>query len=120
MSRPRILVIEDEEAVQDLYVDIFTEFEVVTASTGRDALALVEMDRHFDLYIVDVGLPDANGFDLISRIRKVDEKGKFVVGTGYPLDGLHDRISDTHPDLVFSKPFKITEFHEQVRTLVAA
>jgi two-component system catabolic regulation response regulator CreB len=65
-----ILIVEDEPAIADtLIYALRTEgFEPVWRGTGRDALA--ELDaRPFALVILDIGLPDANGFELCKQIR---------------------------------------------------
>jgi len=66
-----ILIVEDEPAIADTLVyALRTEgFEPVWRGTGRDALA--ELDaRSFALVILDIGLPDANGFELCKQIRQ--------------------------------------------------
>ena len=71
MSNSNILIVEDEPAIADtLIYALRTEgFEPVWRGTGRDALA--ELDtRAFALVILDIGLPDANGFELCKQIRQ--------------------------------------------------
>jgi len=72
MQNPaNILIVEDEPAIADTLVyALRTEgFEPVWRGTGRDALA--ELDaRPFALVILDIGLPDANGFELCKQIRQ--------------------------------------------------
>jgi two-component system catabolic regulation response regulator CreB len=65
-----ILIVEDEPAIADtLIYALRTEgFEPVWRGTGREALAALDA-RPFALVILDVGLPDANGFELCKTIR---------------------------------------------------
>jgi two-component system catabolic regulation response regulator CreB len=66
-----ILVVDDEPAITDnITYALRTEgFEVVCCSTGEEALrALAERD--VNLIILDVGLPDQNGFELCKQVRK--------------------------------------------------
>lgn len=67
----RILVVEDEPAIADtITYALRTEgMEVSWRATGAEALALLEQAR-FDLVILDIGLPDQNGFDLCKTIRR--------------------------------------------------
>ena len=67
---PTILIVEDEPTIADTLVyALKTEgFDPVWCATGRDALAAIE-GREIALIILDVGLPDANGFELCKKIR---------------------------------------------------
>jgi two-component system, OmpR family, catabolic regulation response regulator CreB len=67
----KILVVEDEPAIADtITYALQTEgFEVVWCSTGEEALRVLGEDG-VSLIVLDVGLPDVNGFDLCKEIRK--------------------------------------------------
>lgn len=69
-----ILVIEDEPAIADTIVyALRTEgFAVTWHATGGDALQALAAG-HFDLMILDVGLPDTSGFDVCREVRKSSE-----------------------------------------------
>lgn len=71
-ERRAILVIEDEPAVADtIAYALQTEgFEPLGAATGEAGLALVQR-RNIALVVLDVGLPDVNGFELCSRLRRL-------------------------------------------------
>jgi two-component system catabolic regulation response regulator CreB len=67
----RVLIVEDEPAIADtIQYALETEgFAPVVAPTGQEALALIEADA-IDLIILDIGLPDINGFELCKQIRQ--------------------------------------------------
>jgi len=67
----RILVVEDEPAIADnITYALRTEgFEVAWCTTGAEATRAVE-EGGVDLLVLDVGLPDCNGFDLCKEIRR--------------------------------------------------
>ena len=73
MSR-HILLAEDEEALRDQLVEVLDRhrYSVDSAADGAQALALGEAG-HYDLAIIDLGLPKLNGMEVISRLR---ERGK--------------------------------------------
>jgi two-component system catabolic regulation response regulator CreB len=68
--RPKILLVEDEPSIADniLYALRTEGFEPVWCSTGEDALARFGAEQ-FSLVILDVGLPDMNGFELCRQLR---------------------------------------------------
>ena len=67
----KILVVEDEPAIADnIKYALSTEgFDVAWCATGEEAITFLENDE-INLIILDVGLPDRNGFDLCKDIRK--------------------------------------------------
>jgi DNA-binding response OmpR family regulator len=69
-SQPQVLVVEDDPAMQMLVAFNLrvAGFDVSTASTGREALARAPEQR-FDLILLDVMLPDGDGFDILGRLR---------------------------------------------------
>jgi len=66
-----LLVVDDEPFLRDAVAASlrFLGFEVTTAQTGSDALRLAR-DRPFDLVILDVMLPDVDGFEIVRRLRR--------------------------------------------------
>lgn len=69
-TRPLVLVVEDDEAILALLTAVLsTEYDVVAAGTGADALSRA-LDQALDLILLDVGLPDASGLDVCRRMKK--------------------------------------------------
>jgi two-component system catabolic regulation response regulator CreB len=70
----KILVVEDEPAVADTLTYALTTdgFTPVWCATGREGLAALAQGD-VDLVVLDVGLPDANGFELCKTIRKTSQ-----------------------------------------------
>jgi DNA-binding response OmpR family regulator len=68
-----ILVVEDDDATRTFLADNLTAdgFELLVADCARDGLRLMET-KFPDLVLVDVGLPDASGFELLRRVRQAD------------------------------------------------
>ncbi len=66
----KVLVIEDFELLQKMYVDILTRFDydVITADNGRDGLRLATAE-HPDIVILDIDLPQMSGIDVLKRLR---------------------------------------------------
>jgi signal transduction histidine kinase len=83
-SRPKILVVDDEESVLQIFVDLFAErdYEVATAGNGEAALAQLESGS-FDLLLTDINLPGVDGLEVVARAKKVDPEIVVLVITGF-------------------------------------
>ncbi len=66
----RLLVIEDEPTILELLSESlrFAGFDVLTAASGREALRVAAVSRP-DLVLLDVMLPDGDGFDVVRTLR---------------------------------------------------
>lgn len=116
--RPSVLLIEDEAPIADtLTYALTTEgFEVTWHALGRDGLAALQQ-RAFDLVILDVGLPDGNGFELCKQIRRhSDVPLMFLTARTEEIDriiGLEIGADD-----YVAKPFSPREVCARVRTIL--
>src|SRR5437870_660804 len=74
MPKARILVVDDEAAIRDsLRMTLEYEgYEFTSASTGQEALALVEREMP-DLVLLDVKMPGMDGVEVLGRLRAMNE-----------------------------------------------
>src|SRR5207249_1034244 len=81
---PRILVVDDEEAVRGLLFDMLENegYEVTQAANGEEALELFDAKR-FKAVFTDVGMPGMSGWELARAIRARDEDVPVAVITGW-------------------------------------
>jgi two-component system, OmpR family, response regulator len=106
----RVLVVEDEPPILDMLCMslAFVGYEVLRASTGVEALAHARQQR-VDLALLDVMLPDTEGFALLRRLRTVhpDMAAVFVTAR----DALEDRLAGLTlgGDDYVTKPFSLEE-----------
>jgi len=70
MPKPKVLIVEDEPAIRDNIQFVLENegLETLQLATGAGVLALVA-ERGIDLVLLDVGLPDGSGFDVLKQIR---------------------------------------------------
>jgi two-component system catabolic regulation response regulator CreB len=117
-TRTRILLVEDEPAIADTIIYAMTTegFEPVWCATGEAALAALRRTT-FGLAIVDVGLPDINGFDLFREIHTHWQLPViFLTARTSEIDrvvGLELGADDYVP-----KPFSPRELCARVRTVL--
>src|SRR4029077_6056219 len=77
--QPRVLVVDDEEHITELVAMGlgFNGFEVERAGSGRAALSAIQSHRP-DLVVLDVMLPDLDGFEVARRLRQAEGAGSRV------------------------------------------
>jgi DNA-binding response OmpR family regulator len=119
MSTMRLLLIEDNERLGQLIRDGLTKdgLTVDWQQTLEDGEATLEAAA-FDLVLLDLGLPDGDGLDLIRRLRRTSDTIPILVLTA--RGGLTDRVTglDAGADDYLVKPFDITELSARCRALL--
>jgi two-component system OmpR family response regulator len=119
VSEPRVLVVDDESNITDLVSMAlrYEGFEVETASTGRDAIRLVERFRP-ELVILDVMLPDVDGFAVTERLKSARVKVPILFLTA--RDAVEDKVRGLTlgGDDYVTKPFSLEELVARVRVLL--
>jgi DNA-binding response OmpR family regulator len=78
MDKKKILIIEDEEAMQKVISEAFDnqEFTVLTANDGEEGLD-ISLKEHPDLILLDILMPKMDGMVMLRKLR-LDEWGKLV------------------------------------------
>ncbi|WFF40640.1 response regulator transcription factor [Salinicola endophyticus] len=114
-----LLVIEDDPLLSRSLGEAMSR-----AGYGIDALTRVEdawqalRQRRFDLILLDLGLPDGSGLELLARLRDTGDATPVMILTA--RDGLEDRVRglDLGADDYLAKPFSISELEARVRALL--
>lgn len=118
--REKVLVVDDDQRVRKMMTLLMAEkYDVHEAQDANSALNDVILHPP-DLVVCDVQLPDANGADLIARIRKLHpnpERLKVMLVSGeIPSEALGGLAVEGADDFL-TKPFTASEFQSRVRTL---
>jgi len=115
----RILLVEDEERVSRFLVRGLREegFAVDVAADGSDG-ALRALDRVHDLIVLDVLMPEKDGFQVLREIRAAGVKSRVLMLTA--KDSIEDRVRGLEggADDYLIKPFAFAEFLARVRSLL--
>jgi CheY-like chemotaxis protein len=119
-KRHRVLVVDDEDSSRRFAERVLagSGYDVVSASDGPQALRLVAEQPPFDLFVIDVMMPDMRGDELARRLRAIQPDAKVLYYTGYS-----DRLFEYHPILgeneaFVDKPVTLNGLREAVSLLL--
>jgi len=117
----RVLIVEDCADIREILSRVLlgAGFEVAVAETGKRALELASAGQ-FNVLVVDLGLPDMDGTDLVKRVREAGSRSRILV-----LSGRVDALSPTAldglaVDKILPKPVSCQTFLDEVRRWAAA
>ncbi|MGQ4269108.1 response regulator transcription factor [Nocardiopsis changdeensis] len=112
----RILIVEDEERIASFIRKGLTAggFTTTVVGTGAEAVDYA-VTGGFDLMLLDLGLPDTDGFDVLRRVRSMGVDTPVVILTA--RDGVRDTVTglEIGADDYVTKPFRFEELLARVR-----
>jgi two-component system, OmpR family, KDP operon response regulator KdpE len=113
----RLLVVDDEpQILRALRINLHArQYDVVTAGTGRGALDAAT-EAHPDLVILDLGLPDMDGVEVIRSLRKWTQV-PIVILSGRMNSAAKVDALDAGADDYVTKPFSVEELLARIRAV---
>lgn len=117
-AKKTILIIEDEPHIVMGLTDAleFEGFRVLTAETGQEGLGLAKSENP-DALLLDLMLPDKNGFQVCQEIRRFDPQLPIIMLTARSQEADKIRGLDAGADDYVTKPFGVGELVARLRAL---
>jgi len=105
-----ILVVDDDKSILRTFTRILQKngYEIDSAETGKEAIEKADT-KHFDLALVDIRLPDMDGTDLLTKIKKPLQHTIKIMITGFPSLESGVKALDEGADAYLVKPVKPEE-----------
>lgn len=115
MNKPLILVVEDDSAVRNLIATTLEthDFKYQTANTGEAAI-LAAVSHNPDVVLLDLGLPDMDGVNIIKKIRTWSAMPVIVISARSEDTDKIDAL-DAGADDYLTKPFSVEELLARLR-----
>ncbi|KLU23880.1 histidine kinase [Caballeronia mineralivorans PML1(12)] len=113
-----VLIVEDEPDVLDAAGQLFRSigYEVVTATNGVDAMAMLERRTDIDILFTDVVMPKGmNGIQLVRSARELRPDLKVILASGYPLSALREQYGRIDDFAFVNKPYRLAELAKVLR-----
>jgi two-component system, cell cycle sensor histidine kinase and response regulator CckA len=117
---PRILVVDDEEPIRTFAQRTLeaSGFQVIVASSAAEALDIVQREAPFDLFVLDVNLPDMTGYDLARQLRRDHDDRKILYFTGYSDQLFNHKPALWADEAFLEKPATMAALREAVSLLL--
>ena len=102
---PRVLCVDDDEDSRLMLITLLKSalIEAKAVGTAAQALSSIQTER-FDLYLLDVSLPDLDGFDLCRRMRDFDPDTPILFFSGAAYEADEKQGIEAGADAYFIKP----------------
>ncbi|HLI01239.1 MAG TPA: response regulator transcription factor [Acidimicrobiales bacterium] len=118
-DRGQLLVVDDEPFLRDAVAASlrFLGYEVATAATGMEVVRQAP-DQQWDLIVLDVMLPDLDGFDVVRRLRRDGNRVPVIFLTARDTEA--DKVTGLTlgGDDYLTKPFGLDELAARIRTVL--
>lgn len=114
-----ILIVDDEPGVRDVLQDAFegAGYEVVVAANGAEGLDQLRR-HHAELCVLDINMPNVNGFEFLERLRATDAKTPVLMLTARDSSGDVERGLRFGADDYVKKPFNLQELLLRVAAIL--
>lgn len=115
----RILVIDDEPAILRAMQLALTAngYETIVAATGTQGVAKAT-STNIDLIVLDLGLPDIDGLEVIQQVRSIDTRTPIIILSAQQDLDTKIRALDLGADDFVEKPFNMPELLARVRVAI--
>jgi DNA-binding response OmpR family regulator len=118
-NRRPILIIEDDETLRNMLTEYLDETHEFVVSTAADIAAadklLADDSVHFDVVILDIGLPDGDGRDYCAKLRRQEHGMPIIMLTGAVGETDVVRGLDSGASDYIAKPFRASELLARLR-----
>ena len=115
----KILIIDDEEQLCE-FIKSYLEkrgYEIVVALSGKDALNACPKENP-DLVLLDLGLPDMDGRDVLKEIKAKMPRIKVMVISAYREQSTRDELAKLGADHFLGKPFVVPKLYDSVKEIL--
>jgi CheY-like chemotaxis protein len=116
----RVLVVDDESGLRTMAEGILRDagYAVDTASSGAEALEIVEHEGTFALFVIDVLMPEMQGHELARQMRRRHPEAKVLYFTAHADQLLREQHSLGENEALLAKPVTVAGLREAVSLLL--
>ena len=115
-SNKIFLLVEDDEVSAMFLKDVLEESgaKVIHTVNASDAIMIVHQNKMIDLVLMDIQLPDMNGWQATRIIKKVKKKLPVIIQSAYAFDNYIAKSKEAGCDFFIAKPINIEILFENI------
>ncbi len=120
-QKGKIIIVDDDALVLEVLSEVFqSEYDVVLASSGSEAIEIVAGTSDIDAIVLDIKMARMDGLKTASRIKELDSQVPIIFHTGHPGEYSEEEIEhDFHPFDYVGKDERPARLHRAVRQAVS-
>jgi two-component system cell cycle response regulator DivK len=121
LKKKTILIVEDDEMSAKFLVELFEETgaQMITVDNASDALFTIHKNKNIDLVLMDIQLPDMNGWQATRIIKKVKKNLPVIVQSAYALESHIKKSFEAGCDYFVSKPINSDILFQYVQKVLS-
>jgi len=118
---PSVLIVDDDSSARSLATRALQilDLPVLEAETGYEALHLLLQNTEIALVVLDMVMPGQHGSKTFDEIRKQYPQIPVIVVTGFPIEEMRERFTNSQPELMLSKPYQPSHLVEAAKAFLA-
>ncbi|MDD4823578.1 MAG: response regulator, partial [Bacteroidales bacterium] len=119
IQKLKLLVVEDDEVSRKLIDSVVKLFgkEILHAKTGVEAVDACRKNADIDLVLMDIRMPEMDGYEATREIRKFNERVAIIAQTAYGLSGDREKAMEAGCNDYIAKPLKKEYLVELMRKI---
>ena len=114
----KLLLVDDDREFREEFTESFSDYEVVPAGDGQEALKILSRPNEIDLVLMDVLMPGLNGIEVLKRIRNNWPELGIIILTGYSSKDVAIEALKAHADEYIEKPIDIEKAKEIINNVL--
>lgn len=124
MEKKHVLVVEDSSNLSVLIKDIIEMkgYRVTVTSSGREAVALA-LSKHPDLIVLDIRLPDIDGYEVYNRIRENPwgaSASILVLTASESIEEISKKIDLSKDKILYKPNWSVTALQKKIETTIGS
>jgi len=115
-----ILIVDDNPSIRTfLKVPLQSKFNIIQAASAEEAIDMY-MKKGPELVILDLGLPDKDGFHVLEEVRKKDDTTKVIILTARDDNESREKSKKLGANEYMTKPFRFSEILDVIEGQLSA
>jgi YesN/AraC family two-component response regulator len=116
----KLLLVDDDREFREEFAESLSDYEVIQADSGQEALKILARPNEIDLVIMDVFMPGLSGTEVLKQIRDNLPGLGIIILTGYSSKDIAIEALKGHADDYLEKPVDVEKAKEIIENILSA